>query len=98
VGLGGGRPARFYIGLAHGFVHTCLHEKGKAKAVEKVGGGRTTWPTHHMAELAGHDFMSYQLNQVSNPSLETYKYPSTGGNQNTRHILDIPLAKLPFLV
>jgi hypothetical protein len=22
----------------------CLHEKGKAKAVEKVGGGRTTWP------------------------------------------------------
>jgi hypothetical protein len=24
--------------LAHDFVHTCLHEKGKAKAVEKVGG------------------------------------------------------------
>jgi hypothetical protein len=34
-----GRPARFYVGLAHGFVHTCLHEKGKAKAVGKVGGG-----------------------------------------------------------
>jgi hypothetical protein len=22
----------------------CLHKKGKAKVVEKVGGGRTTWP------------------------------------------------------
>jgi hypothetical protein len=42
--------ARFYVGLACGFMHTCLHEKGKAKAVEKVDGGRTTWPTgHHMA-------------------------------------------------
>jgi hypothetical protein len=48
VGPGGGRqakspglPAWFYVGLAYGFVHTCLHEKGKAKAkaVEKVGGG-----------------------------------------------------------
>jgi hypothetical protein len=27
----GVRPARFYVGLACGFVHTCLHEKGKAK-------------------------------------------------------------------
>jgi hypothetical protein len=46
VGPGGGRPARspgrlgrLYIGLAHGFVHTCLYEKGKAKVVEKVSGG-----------------------------------------------------------
>jgi hypothetical protein len=37
-----GRPARFYVGLAHSFVHTCLHEKGKAKAMEKVGGSQTT--------------------------------------------------------
>jgi hypothetical protein len=29
----------FYVGLARGFMHTCLHEKGKAKAVEKVDGG-----------------------------------------------------------
>jgi hypothetical protein len=34
-----GRPARFYVALAWGFVHTCLHEKGKAKVVEKVSGG-----------------------------------------------------------
>jgi hypothetical protein len=43
---GGGRPAkspsraaRFYVCLARGFAHMCLHEKGKAKAVEKVSGG-----------------------------------------------------------
>jgi hypothetical protein len=34
-----GWPARFYVSLAHGFMHTCLHKKGKAKAVEKVSGG-----------------------------------------------------------
>jgi hypothetical protein len=46
VGLGGGLPAKspgllamFYVGLARGFMHTCPHQKGKAKAVEKVGGG-----------------------------------------------------------
>jgi hypothetical protein len=46
VGLGGGRPAkspsrptRFYVSLARGFMHMCLHEKGKAKAVEIIGGG-----------------------------------------------------------
>jgi hypothetical protein len=44
VGSGGGQSARFYVGLVHGFVHTCLHEKGKVMAVDKVGGGRTTWP------------------------------------------------------
>jgi hypothetical protein len=48
--LGGGRPARFYVGLARGFVHTCRHEKGKAKAVEKVSRGQTTWQAgHHLA-------------------------------------------------
>jgi hypothetical protein len=28
--------------LAHGFVDTCLHEKRKAKAVEKGGGSHST--------------------------------------------------------
>jgi hypothetical protein len=104
VGPGGGwlakslgRPARFYVGLSRGFVHTCLHGKGKAKAVEKVSGGRITWSADHVARLAGHHLASYLFNQVSNPSLDPYKYPSTSGNQNTHHILDIPLAKLPFL-
>jgi hypothetical protein len=79
-------------------MHTCLQEKGKAKAVEKVHGSRTTWPAGHVARPVGHHLMSYRLNQVGNPSLDPYKYPSTGGNQNTHHILEIPLAKLPFLV
>jgi hypothetical protein len=39
VGPGGGRPTKFYVSLACGFVHTCLHKKGNAKEVEKVGGG-----------------------------------------------------------
>jgi hypothetical protein len=47
-----GRPARFYVGLARGFVHTCLHEKGKAKAMGKVGGDQITWPVGHMARPA----------------------------------------------
>jgi hypothetical protein len=47
-----GRLARFYVCLACSFMHTCLHERGKAKEVEKVGGGSTTWP-------AGHHLVSY---------------------------------------
>jgi hypothetical protein len=82
VDPGGGRPAKFYIGLARGFMHTCLHEKGNAKAVEKVGEGRITWPAGHVARLAGHHLASYRLNQGGNPSLDPYKYPSTSGNQN----------------
>jgi hypothetical protein len=36
--------ARFYVSLARGFLHTCLHEKGKAKAVEAEAHGQlATW-------------------------------------------------------
>jgi hypothetical protein len=49
-------------------------------------------------QSAIHHLVSCQLNQIGNPSLDPYKYPSTGGNQNTHHILEIPLAKLLFLV
>jgi hypothetical protein len=91
-------PARFYVGLARGFVHTFLHEKGKAKAVDKVGRGRPTWPAGHVARPAEHHLATYQLNHVGNPSLDPYKYRSTGGNLNTHHILEISPAKLPFLV
>jgi hypothetical protein len=79
-------------------VHTCLHEKGEAKAVKKVNGGRTTWLADHMARPVSHHLVSYRLNQVGNPSLDPYKNPSTGGNHNTHHILEITLAKVPFLV
>jgi hypothetical protein len=77
---------------------TCLHEKGKAKALEKVSGGRTTYPAGHVARPAGHHLVSYRVNHFGNPSLDPCKYPSTGGNQNTQHILEIPLAKLAFLL
>jgi hypothetical protein len=55
----GGRTVKFYVGLACIFVHTCLHKKGKAKVVEKVGGGRTTWPAGHVARPVGHHLASY---------------------------------------
>jgi hypothetical protein len=54
-----GRSARFYVGLDRGFVHTCLHKKAKAKAVEKVGGGRTTWLAGHVARPTDHHLVSY---------------------------------------
>jgi hypothetical protein len=46
----------FYVGLAHGFEDTCLHEEWKAKMVKKVGGGHSTQSAGHMAWLAGHHF------------------------------------------
>jgi hypothetical protein len=48
MGLGGGWPARSHgslanicVSLARSFLDTCLHEKGKTMAVDKVGGGQT---------------------------------------------------------
>jgi hypothetical protein len=79
-------------------MHTCLHKKEKAKAVEKVGGGRTTWLAGHVTRLNDHHLVTYRLNQVGNPSLDPNKYHYTGGNQNTHHVFEIPLAKLPFSV
>jgi hypothetical protein len=64
-----------------------LHGDSLQEAVEgnpklKVDGGRTPWPAVHMARLADHHLVCYRLNQVGNPSLDLYKYPLTGGNQN----------------
>jgi hypothetical protein len=41
-----------------------------------------------MARLADHHLASDRLNQVGNPSLDPYKYPSTNGNQNAPHFGD----------
>jgi hypothetical protein len=41
----------FYIGLARGFMHMCLHEKEKVKTIEKVGGDQTTWSAGRPSEL-----------------------------------------------
>jgi hypothetical protein len=48
-GPGGGRPANFNVGSDQNIMDMCLHEKGKAKAVKKVGGRRTHWPASHVA-------------------------------------------------
>jgi hypothetical protein len=44
---------------------TCLHEKSKAKAVEKGGGSRSTRLAGHVASPAGHHLVTYWLSQVS---------------------------------
>jgi hypothetical protein len=41
----------------------------------KVDGGQTPWLAGHVARPAGHHLACYRLNQVSNPSLDPYKYP-----------------------
>jgi hypothetical protein len=53
----------------------------------KVGGGRTPWLAGHVARLAGHHLVCYQLNQVSKPSLDPCKYRPTTGNQGNTHYL-----------
>jgi hypothetical protein len=60
-----------------------LQEAVTVNLKPKVGGGQTSWLFGHMARPTGHHLVSYQLNQVGNPSLDPYKYPPTGGNQHT---------------
>jgi hypothetical protein len=67
-------------------------------AVEKVGGDRTHWPADHVARLAGRHLVSYCLVQVGGARPWPYKYPPTDGSRHTHQILEIPLAKLSFLV
>jgi hypothetical protein len=55
-----------------------------------VGGGRTPWPPSHMARLAGQHLASYRLNQVSNCSWDSYKYPLSDGI-HTHHTLLVVL-------
>jgi hypothetical protein len=71
-----GRPASFSVSLDQNFLDTCLHEKEKAMAVEKVGGGRTHWSVGHMAMSASHHMASYYLSQVGGAPPWPYKYPN----------------------
>jgi hypothetical protein len=60
-----------------GWLHEdTLQEVVTGNLKPKVGGRRTPRPP-------GHHLASYRLNQVGNLSLDPYKYPPTGGNQNT---------------
>jgi hypothetical protein len=79
VGPKGGQPA----GPTLQPLERWLHDDTLQEAVEgnpklKVGGGQIPWPANHVARPSG---------QVSNPSLDPYKYPPTGGNQSTTLIL-----------
>jgi hypothetical protein len=53
---------------------TGLHEKRKAKAVEKGSGSRSTQRAGHMARLVGRHLVSYHLSQVSGAPPRPYKY------------------------
>jgi hypothetical protein len=75
----------------------CLHEKVKAMAVDKVSGGRTHWPAGNVAQLASRLLASYGLGQVGGAPPWPNKYPLPV-KVDTHHTLEIPLAKLPFLV
>jgi hypothetical protein len=86
VGDGFGRPL---AGRAH-FAPSCglasqshSQEAVKGNPKPKVGGAQTLWLPGHVAIPTGHHLVSYQLNQVGNPSLDPYKYAPTGGNQYT---------------
>jgi hypothetical protein len=54
---------------------TCLHEKEKAKAVEKGGGSRSTRPAGHVASPADRHLVSYHLGQVGGAPPRPYKNP-----------------------
>jgi hypothetical protein len=68
------------VGWLHG---DTLQEVVTGNPKPKVDGGRTPWLPGHVARPTGHHLVSYQLNQVGNPSLDPYKYTPTGGNQHT---------------
>jgi hypothetical protein len=55
-------------------------------------------PPSHVAWPAGNHMAGYRHGHVDGVPPRPYKYTPTGGNQKTHHILEIPLAKLPFLV
>jgi hypothetical protein len=60
------------VGRLHG---DTLQEVVTGNLKPKVGGGRTPWPAGHVARPISHHLASYRLNQVSNTSLDPYKYP-----------------------
>jgi hypothetical protein len=57
----------------------------------KVGGGLTPWP-------AGQHLVCYQLNQVSKPSLDPYKYPLLVEIKTTHSTCSSPLVKFGLVV
>jgi hypothetical protein len=76
VGLGvADWPASFWVSLDQNFLDTCLHKKGKAMEVEKVGWGQTHWSASHVARPGSHHLVSYYLGHVGGAPPWSYKYP-----------------------
>jgi hypothetical protein len=95
VGLGVGQPAGQLLSQfgpkLRGHMTT---REGKG-----YGGGESRWRlASHMARPTDLHLVTYHLGQVGGVSPWPYKYPPAGENRHTQHILEIPLAKLPFLV
>jgi hypothetical protein len=83
-----GRPNPLsFTGWLHG---DTLQEVVTGNPKPKVGGGRTPWPLGHVARPANHHLVSYQHNQIGNPSLNPYKYLPYRW-KSTHHILLVVL-------
>jgi hypothetical protein len=75
-----------------------LHEEEMPESVEKVGGGRSTWPTAQVAWPTGHHLLPNRPLQVGGVPIHSYKYPPRGESGHTHHYMEIPLAKLSLPV
>jgi hypothetical protein len=64
----------------------------------RLTSGHEGWPGDHVAMPAGRHFMSYHLSQEGGAPPWPINTPPTGESRHTHHILEIPLAKLSFLV
>jgi hypothetical protein len=79
-------------------VATHLHEEEMPESVEKVGGSHSTRSAVHVASPPGHHMAPNQLLKVGGGRIHPYKYPPHSESRHTHHTLEIPLAKLSFLV
>jgi hypothetical protein len=65
----------------------------------RVGGRRSTQPANHVAWPPSHHLAPNRLLQVDGGPIHPYKYPPPLTMKvDTHHTLEIPLAKLSFLV
>jgi hypothetical protein len=75
-------------GCLHG---DTLHEIVIGNLKMRVDGGRILCSPNHVARPTDHNLVSYRLNQVSNPSLDPYKYPPPYQWKSTHHTLVVVL-------
>jgi hypothetical protein len=62
------------------------------------GGSRSTRPASHVARPVGRHMASYCLGHVGGAPARPYKYSLRWKSEHTHHYLEIPPAKLSFLV